>query len=319
MSNINFNSIRLLNPFRGVLQIVRLDIGRLLSLDGINWRLQIKTNLQTVPWGLVDTQSVINAYVLYGIWSEKQGLTRLPLNPGIDPDRAQVAAEHLLEALENLPEIPFALKDNIEYWLLDSDNLRPLVLINSICHISVKPKSIDNDWQPTLSNDNSLSIRISDNSFSDNEQKTDKTKYCKDRAANEYLRKVFSKCFNQSITGSWIERQTDGSGIAIKTKAENDPVEQTLFAASDFPKCLLAINEFPGQYQKSLQDYVRWQAPFLLSQQGIDDQDREQWKIDAFNQPMLVHDLYKTYPKLINKKLINAALVEAVLRKAAEN
>ena len=57
----------------------------------------------------------------------------------------------------------------------------------------------------------------------------------------------------------------------------------------------------------------------MLALQDTDDEDREQLELDAFKQPMLVHDLYKTYPKIINKKPINAALVEAVLRKAAEN
>ena len=313
LASRDFYSVRLLNPFRGVLLIVRIDSGRALSMDGVNWRLHIRTDLKSIPWGLVDPQNIVNAYALYGIWSEKLGLTRLPLNPGVDPVAAQRAAQDLLHTLENkLPEMPFPLLDNIEHWLFDRKSLQPLVLIDSICQLDDKPDAVDKQWLPSLASDNSLSVRIADKEQSGQLQRLSGFD------AQKYLFNIFTTDFQDSIIGLWVERHADGSGEIIKQRMNGNSYDPEVKAVS-FPKQLLAIDKFPAYQQQPLQDYIQWQTPFLLALQNIDDQTREQWEIDAFKQPLVVHNVYRTYPKIINKKLINAALVEAVLRKAAEN
>ncbi|WP_455220665.1 hypothetical protein [Kaarinaea lacus] len=313
MEGSDFYSVRLLNPFRGVLLIVRIDSGRALSLDGINWRLQIRTDLKSIPWSLVDPNNVVNTYALYGIWSEKQGLTRLPLKPGINPVAAQQAAGELLYLLEHkLPEIPFPLMDKIEYWLVDKSTLQPLVLIASICQADDKPDTVDNQWLPSLANDNSLNIRVPNN------DQSEELKRISGYAAHKYLASLLTSNPQRSIRGLWITRNADGSGET--TDPKNSPTNtHRQFATTDFPQALLATERFQAKQYTTLHDYIQWQTPYLLALQDIDDETREQWEIHAFKQPLVVHNVYKTYPKIINQKLINAALVEAVLRKAAEN
>ena len=42
------------------------------------------------------------------------------------------------------------------------------------------------------------------------------------------------------------------------------------------------------------------------------DAVRVQLEFEAFKQPMTVHSIYKSYPGTVNRKLINAALVDPV-------
>ncbi len=60
--------------------------------------------------------------------------------------------------------------------------------------------------------------------------------------------------------------------------------------------------------------YLRWQAPDLLTLQNLEDDLREEYEHHLSNNTSVVHDLYKLYPKVINQKFINRALVEAELR-----
>ena len=150
MAKYNYYSIRLLNPFQGILQIVRSDSSRALSSDGTTWRLQIHSDLEHIPRVLVDSHHDTNAFKLYGLWTQRDGITRLPLHPDVDPKRASLAASTLVSALETLPEQPFALQDRFELWLLNKDNDLPLALLASACSPDNLPSTLELLWSPSL-------------------------------------------------------------------------------------------------------------------------------------------------------------------------
>jgi len=311
LTTFDFYSIRQLNPFRGIVQIVRSSTARALSSDGIVWRLQIRSDLEHIPWGLVDNPNVLKAYHLYGIWTERDGLTRLPIHPVIDVDRANLEASTLIASLQNLPEMPFPLKDNIEFWLRDKNSGLPLSLIASICEQDPLPDSLDPHWLPSMPGENNLTIkRVDSNTLNNSSILTGKS-------AHEYLASIVMRQCNKPPQGYWIKRQADGSGLVYSNITNYPLPSPTVLAARYFPRHMLSIDQFIEQERPVLQQYIKWLAPYLLTLQTLDDETREQLEVDAFKRPMVLHIVHRTLPKVINRKLLNAALVEAELRKAA--
>jgi len=60
-----------------------------------------------------------------------------------------------------------------------------------------------------------------------------------------------------------------------------------------------------------------WLAPRLLTLQELDDQTRARLESAACGRPLLVEDLYRLYPRIIDRETVNSARFEARLRQAA--
>ena len=311
LTKYNYYSVRLLNPFQGILQIVRSDTARALSNDGITWRLQIRSNLEHIPWGFVDDHSATNAYRLYGIWSQRDGLTHLPLHPGIDAERANLEASKILSSLENLPDLPFPLQDTTELWLLNKEKGTPLALLASACSDNNLPDNLELRWTPSLPWNNNFDIHCHELAPKHSAPRL------KGKLANEFLSNIVMKHCTNPPQAYWINRQPDGSGVVHSNEFNNPVLSKIEFSADLFPYDMITTEIFSPMEQKILKQYLKWLAPFLLSLQNISDIAREQLEIDAYKRPMEVHNVYRTIPKIVNRKLLNAALVEAELRKAA--
>ena len=63
-----------------------------------------------------------------------------------------------------------------------------------------------------------------------------------------------------------------------------------------------------------MRDFLAWQAPWLLTLQGIPDGTRATLERAAFRQATRVADLYRLYPSVLDDARLNAARVEAALR-----
>jgi len=311
LTEIEYYSIRLLNPFQGILQIVRSDTARALSNDGINWRLQIRLDPDQISRGLVDNKQAFNAYRLFGIWSQRDGLTRLPLQPGLDSEQANLIVSTIISSLENLPDRPFPLKDCFELWLLNKNNELPLALLASACSLDNVPNTVELRWLPCLPGDNNFKLNCYE-LVSSNTAMEQKGKQASDFLSNL----VMMRCKNPPHA-YWISRQSDGTGIVFGDET-NAPISSTIeFPAELFPYNMITTDIFSPAEQKILNQYLRWVGPYLLSLQNISDTIREQLEIEACRRPTLVHTIHRTIPKIINRKLINAALIEAELLKAA--
>jgi len=308
LTKFDFYSIRLLNPFQGILQIIRSDTVTALSSDGINWRLQIRSDLEHIP---VNEHNAINTYRLYGIWSQRDGLTQLPIHPVVDTKRANLEVSTVVSALENLPDQPFPLKDTTELWLLNKENGTPLALLASACNLNDLPDSLDLRWSPSLPGDNNFEINCHELASSKS------ATVLRGKSASEFLSNLVMKHSNNPPQAYWIERQIDGSGVVHSNDLNKPAVSNIEFSAELFPYNMIATDVFSPMEQKILKQYLKWVAPFLLSLQNISDTTREQLEVDAYRRPMAIYNVYRTLPKVINHKLLNAALVAAELRKAA--
>ncbi|WP_455218572.1 hypothetical protein, partial [Kaarinaea lacus] len=63
-------------------------------------------------------------------------------------------------------------------------------------------------------------------------------------------------------------------------------------------------------------EYIGWQAPLLLQLRGLEFAIRQKLEILARQAPEKVAHYYNLYPEFIDQQQINAALVEAVMKRA---
>lgn len=122
--SIRYFSRRILNPFRGVVQVVEVESASAVSRDGLTWHLYGN-----------DGHGWLRPI---GVWETGRGQTR-----GIDLPPV------LRAALKALPALPFAPDDAAECWLLDVEG-RPLALLASAAQPGELPpgEAIDLFWQP---------------------------------------------------------------------------------------------------------------------------------------------------------------------------
>lgn len=66
-----------------------------------------------------------------------------------------------------------------------------------------------------------------------------------------------------------------------------------------------------------MRDYLVWQAPWLLALQSVTSSVRAWLETEACKNALLVEQLYRTYPDVVDCSVLKAARVEATLRKSA--
>jgi len=120
---------RLLNPFRGVMNIIEQQGAEAVTTDGLHWDIYVRDT--TLVADLADGHTVQTGDIRYGSWSQQQGLKRGAIYPSNDfkllEHRGAIIYEYLLD---HFHEVPFALRDHYELWLLDGQGL-PLALLHS--------------------------------------------------------------------------------------------------------------------------------------------------------------------------------------------
>ena len=91
-------SQRLLNPFRGSMNIIEYKGAEAVTQDGINWDIYVKNN--ELIKDLSSTKNIQISDIRYGRWSQKEGLTRGPIYPSDDfkhmEEQGACVYEHLL-------------------------------------------------------------------------------------------------------------------------------------------------------------------------------------------------------------------------------
>jgi hypothetical protein len=96
---------RLLNPFRGVTNIVRYQSAEAVTMDGVHWDIYVAND--ALKQGLDATHNIQISDIRYGSWSREQGLKRGPIFPSDEFKRLEhmgaVAYEHLLEVADSTP------------------------------------------------------------------------------------------------------------------------------------------------------------------------------------------------------------------------
>lgn len=71
-------SERILNPFRGVMNVIALDDAEAVTTDGVNWSLYVRDYFDTADDDPEEFAHIDNPHIRFGIWSEESGLIRAP-------------------------------------------------------------------------------------------------------------------------------------------------------------------------------------------------------------------------------------------------
>ena len=142
-----YYSARQLSPFVGNIQILESSFCRALSSNGVNWQIQASCETHQQSWGISGEKYIPRRYVLYGSWDKESGFSSLPLDPMLDVPDMEHIEKHIINALQNIEQLPFPQTDYYECWLLDSITQKPLALIASTTDEFIIPHIQIQRWQ----------------------------------------------------------------------------------------------------------------------------------------------------------------------------
>ena len=298
---------RLLNPFQGVAQIVETEQARAISTDGSNWRVHIRSAIYKTPWSDLAIPTHFDRFFVYGVWSQQEGLARVPIHPSLYQDHVEQAAQDLLAQLSRTcQQVPFQLCDNVELWLMDAAGKQPVALIASHINETDIPPNKQPHWYPAENTDAPFT---SDAFAADQARATIKS------PTQDLLHRAIRLRCKQPFQALWVERRADGSGRILCNHKSKTMQRDEILPPEQFPPYLLDEHWPEPQAGQLVKDYLNWLAPFLLML-PLSTQYRRELELQAQRRPLAVHTYHRLYPEVIDTTLLNKILVEAVMRKA---
>lgn len=172
---------RIMAPFQGVLQVIRVGAGEAESVDGVNWILYAAHPDILAHSGLSE--------VRFGTWSAEDGLRRALVRGTAAGDLIERIGQPLIGALQAFAEqAPFPLQDHREYWLLDGETRAPIVLIDTRLPEEPVPPAEPHNWLPG---------QAARDGF----------------AGLAQLEAMIAQRAGRRPEAAWFERQADGSGV----------------------------------------------------------------------------------------------------------
>lgn len=284
MSAPRYYSMRRLSPYQGTVQITELPDFRAVTSDGLAWRVQFLNQRSRVTG--------------HAVWRADGGgnLIETPYTSG------------LIRALADHPPFPFPPQDNLELWLLDAREQKPLAILASTLGRIQPPRSVDTRWHATLAEDDSFTA----------------PSLAPEHGAvlTSHIRhsQVLSRCVQKAAgpleRAQWFRREDDGGGTGLHgCRLEAAQVGRRL-GREAFPELLLREHWEVEQEQKLVSDYHDWQAPHLLTHTGLTHATRDRLERVACRQAEKLYRVRHFLPEIINRDLLNVAFVEAVIRRS---
>ena len=303
-------ALRRLNPFLGVMQVVESARVRALSSDGVSWQLQVLADKPQHTWGCLDPAPSVQQYFRFGDWNADEGMSRVPINPLLDVGAMLAAAEELVGRLQRVtPELPFPLRDHLELWLLDTGD-QPLALLASTTRSDYCAEIQAREWHavdPFVSDFRSATLGGSG---------LPGAKASSTRGHADALEALLQAHAEQPAAVQWFERDArhDGTGLAGMGPAR---LRGRRLDAGAFPPLGFRTTWQDPVCAAAFHDYTSWLAPWLLTLQDLSDAQRRELESAARSQPLQIERYHRLYPQVLQPELIDAARVEARLRRAA--
>ena len=300
-------AVRRLNPFLGVAEVVDIGHARALSVDGVAWQIQIRSERPARSWGTLGLATRARRYYRFGYWSQADGLARTPVNPELDISFLLTAWEQLSGVLPGcLHGLPFSLEDRYECWLLDHER-RPLALLASVVDARYLRETPSSQWRVTTPLERGFETGV----FAHKGPPDADT-----RRSVRHAERLEKQVRDAAGSCQWILRGGDGNGSAVEA-ATTRLVSGDAWDKSLFPQLTVREVWGDGNAESLVAEWVGWRAPRLLTLQDIDDATRARLERAACARAMLVEDQYRLYPRIIDPETVNSARVEARLRQAA--
>jgi hypothetical protein len=300
--------LRRVNPFLGLVAVVKTEGGRALSIDGRHWQIQVQAQPPRGLWTRGGEQAV-GKYFRFGAWSEAEGITRVPLNPVLDAGLMLAASQSLVTQVRRAtPALPFPMAQELEHWLLDTQG-RPLALLGTALAETDLDETGGSDWRaggrgegrpfrsPTLAAEG---VPERDGSGR--------------RFHVEAVERLIAQAAGPRRLTQWFRPAGgDAQGLSHRT----DPaLANRRLPRSAFP-ALTFRTDWPEEAARRLvRDYVAWLAPYLLALPDLPETTRDVLERASVHHALLVDALWRLYPHFINGDLLNRVRVEACLRHA---
>ena len=301
--NTRHFAVRRVNPFEGVLQVVETAGARAYSPNGQTWQIQVIAQRPDHTWRSFSDIAPVEQYFNFGLWDVEGGLHRIPANPVMDIGAMTEAADRLAAALEPLLQaLPFKLIDDYECWSTDYQG-NPVALLATTEEPAVMSDMRPGRWQAT---------RLADHGFVSPSLVARGIPPRGELGPRQHAEQLERQVRQLGQHKTWFRRLADG-GAERLGPADERPVP----GAEGFPTLGLKTDWQDEQKRELVNDYLAWRSPQLLTLQGIDDKQRSWLEPQACRQAVELAAAYRLIPRILDPDRIEAARVEAKLRRAA--
>jgi hypothetical protein len=302
--------LRRVMPFLGTTQVIEAEFARAISFDGRTWQIQLQPSdpVSMPVWGNIGPRQHKRLYFIYAHWSRQEGLRRQPLDPRLGDPSGYPSLPVLMEALESGPPLPFPLADRLELWLLDRENGGPVALVASAVEASGRRSTSVPTWAAPTWRD--LGLRLRDPGLLSVAGAYDLTPGQRSALAEQVRERV-----GQRPGACWFRRDAEGNGLPLDdsgAEAEGDALHER----REFPALLLREDWSRPESVRTVRELFDWLAPMLLTLEGLDHGTRSRLERAAVRQPFLLLRYCRLLPEIIQRDIIDAALVEGRMRLA---
>jgi hypothetical protein len=298
-----YYAVRRVNPFEGVLQVVETPLGRAYSPNGEVWQIQVLAERPDHTWRSLSHAPPIRQFFNFGLWDAEGGLHKIPANPVMDIGGMTSAARETCDTLETLADrIPFALTDRYECWC--TDHLGQPIALLATCE---DPALVDDlrvtPWHASRASDRGfVSASLSRRGIPDRDN----------QGPRQHAARLERLVRQSGPQRRWYERLENGRGLPLKPRGD----DQTL-PAVHFPPLGLKTDWASEEDREYVSDYIAWLAPRLLMLQHLSDSERQDLEQIACRQAEELATGFRLLPRVIDQRAIEAARVEARLRRAS--
>jgi hypothetical protein len=296
---------RLLNPFRGAVHSVRYGAAEAVTADGTHWDIYVAND--ELLRGMEGGRRVQVGEIRYGRWSAAEGLRRGRWSPSDDFRRMEALGTELFEYLPAAHrQLPFPFQDRYELWLLDGA-LRPLALLHSVLQAKDMDDDLSLEWRAGLAaREHFSSAAMAALAGPDTPMPS----------AGDHLTRYINDRAGTSPAAQWFWRAPDGRGLGQGGIGLAPAQAARVLDPGAFPPLFLSACDHSPAHQQLVEDYLAWQAPCLLLWPGLDRPTRAALEQQARRQAFTVERQFRLYPEIIDADAIQAARVEAVMRRS---
>ncbi len=303
MSEVRHYAVRRVNPFEGVLEVVETHNARAYSPNGNIWQVQVLAQRPDHTWRSFSHVTPIEQFFNFGLWDSEGGLQKIPANPVMDIGAMTAAADALTRILPGLQErLPFALIDDHECWATDYRGNPVALLATTENPEHIRDMRVQR-WQAS---------RLADHGFRSPSLEAAGVPAVGQLGPRQHAEHLERQVRQLGQHKTWFRRLADGRGERLDRRDAGQAIE-----AARFP--LLGLKtDWPDEQTRGLAaDYLDWQAPRLLMLAGIDDDQRRTLEKAACRQAEELAASYRLIPRIIDASAVEAARVEARLRRAS--